>query len=61
LANSRKLLDGTDASEYEFPVTLEVRTKCPSKYKLIDMETGEEYIGQSPSRKSFHWRKIKNA
>ena len=58
----RKLLNGSEAHEYEFPVTLEVRTKCPSKYKLVDMETGEEYIGQRPlSRKGFFWRKIKNA
>mgnify|MGYP000421589669 CR=1 FL=1 len=57
----RKLQDGTEVPEYEFPVTLEVRTKCPNKYKLIDMETGEEYIGQSPTRKGFDWRKIKNA
>ena len=59
---SRKLLDGTEVREYEFPVTLEVRTKCPSKYKLVDMETGEEYLGQRPlARKGFFWRKVKHA
>ena len=58
----RKLLDGSKAPEYEFAITMEVRTKCPSKYKLVDMETGEEYIGQRPlSRKGFFWRKIKDA
>jgi hypothetical protein len=58
----RKLLDGTEAPEYEFPIKLEVRTNCPSKYKLVDMETGEEYIGQRPlSKKGFYWRKVKNA
>jgi hypothetical protein len=58
----RKLLDGTEAPEYEFPIKLEVRTKCPSKYKLVDMETGEVYIGQKPlSKKDFYWRKVKNA
>jgi hypothetical protein len=56
----RKLLDGTEVVEYEFPITMEVRTKCPSKYKLVDLETGEEYIGQRPlSRKDFFWRKLK--
>jgi hypothetical protein len=55
----RELQDGTKVEEYEFPIILEVRTKCPSKYKLIDMETGEEYIGQRPiSRKGFFWRKV---
>jgi len=58
----RKLLDGTEAPEYEFSITMEVRTKCPSKYKLVDLETGEEYIGQRPlSRKGFFWRKLKDA
>lgn len=58
----RKLKNGEEAVEYDFPITLEVRTKCPSKYKLIDMETGEEYIGQRPlSHKGFFWRKIINA
>jgi len=58
----RKLADGTQVPEYEFPITLEVKTKCPGKYKLVDLETGEEYIGQRPlSRKGFFWRKIINA
>ena len=58
----RKLIDGNEAVEYEFCITMEVRTKCPSKYKLVDLETGEEYIGQRPlSRKGFFWRKIKDA
>ena len=52
----RKLLDGTEAHEYEFPITLEVKTKCPSKYKFIDLETGEEYIGQRHPKKD--WKKI---
>jgi hypothetical protein len=55
------LLDGSYVTEYEFPIKLEVHTKCPEKYKLVDMETGEEYIGQKPSaKKGFNWRKIKN-
>jgi len=59
---SRKLLDGTEAPEYEFAITMTVQTKCPGKYKLVDMETGEEYIGQRPlSKKGFFWRKITNA
>ena len=45
---SRKLKDGTTAEEYESSVILNVVTKCPGKYKLIDMETGQEYVGQHP-------------
>jgi hypothetical protein len=56
----RKLLDGTEVPEYDIPITLEVYTKCPNKYKLVDLETGEEYIGQLPQEGSFHWKR-KNA
>jgi len=56
----RKLKDGTQAEEMEFPVTLVVQTKCPGKWKLIDMETGEEYQGVIPleRKKNRHWKKI---
>ena len=57
---TRKLQDGTEVKEMELPVTLTVYTRCPEKYKLIDMETGEEYIGYPTIGKSS-WRKIKNA
>ena len=52
----RKLLDGTEAPEFDFPIQLIVLTRCPSKYKLIDMETGEEYIGIDSE--NSHWDKI---
>jgi hypothetical protein len=56
----RKLKDGTLAEEMEFVVTLVVQTKCPGKWKLIDMETGEEYLGVIPleRKKNRHWKKI---
>ena len=57
---NRKLLDGSEAPAYDIAVTLEVYTKCPSKYKLIDMETGQEYIGQLPQEGQPHWKR-KNA
>ena len=38
---SRKLLDGKKVKELERAITLKVYTKCPNKYKLIDMETGD--------------------
>jgi len=62
----RKLLDGTEVNEYDKATTLKVYTKCPEKYKLIDMETGEEYIGLPPNTRhpnglyDVHWIKIKD-
>jgi hypothetical protein len=40
----RKLIDGSIAKEYSDPVTITVYTKAPTKWKLTDMQTGEEYI-----------------
>jgi hypothetical protein len=54
----RNLLNGTEVEELDENITLKVYTKCPSKYKLIDMETGEEYVGQDPRRNNYHWSKI---
>lgn len=41
----RKLKDGREVPELDKPKILEVKTKCPEKWKLIDLETGEEFIG----------------
>ena len=55
----RKLTDGSEVNELTQAVTLSVYTKCPQKWKLIDMETGEEYIGQLPTEQdTHHWKKI---
>jgi len=55
----RKLKNGDNVYTLEKPVTLVVKTKTPMKWKLIDQETGEEYIGQTPTEhQSNSWRKI---
>jgi len=43
--NTRKLQDGTEVEEFDKAVTLTIYTKCPEKYMLIDMQTGERYVG----------------
>ena len=55
--NERKLQSGQIVPELELAVTLNVYTKCPAKYKLVDMETGEEYVGYSSSGKNS-WNKL---
>ena len=55
---SRFLQDGSSVAEIDDPVTLNVYTRCPGKYRLVDMETGEEYIGQAPKENGYHWKKI---
>lgn len=56
---TRTLLDGNDVPDLEEPVTLEVYTKCPQKWMLIDLQTGERYIGHSdPDAGPSHWKKV---
>lgn len=55
---NRKLLDGSRVPEFDIAVTLEVYTKCPAKWKLVDMETGEEYVGQLPREGQPYWKRI---
>lgn len=54
----RKLKDGTTVPELAESVTLVVKTKCPDKWLLTDLETGEQYLGQAG--KFYSWRKITN-
>lgn len=45
--NKRKLLSGSEVESFDFPIELIIHTKAPGKWKLIDLETGEEYMGSS--------------
>lgn len=56
---NRTLLDGTTVPAFDIAIELRVRTKCPQKYKLVDMETGEEYIGTVPdgTPNQYFWRR----
>ena len=57
----RKLKNGVEVSELERPVELVVKTKCPNKWKLIDLETGQEYLGTAPFEYNMNWKIIKDA
>ena len=41
----RILKDNSEVESFEKPVDLIIHTKAPGKWKLVDMETGEEYLG----------------
>jgi hypothetical protein len=43
--NKRILKDGSEVDSFDSPVELIIHTKCTEKWKLIDLETGEEYLG----------------
>jgi hypothetical protein len=45
----RSLLNGDKVKELDSPVTITVYTKCPEKWMLVDMETGQHYVGTDKS------------
>ena len=59
MSNKRNLKSGVTVPELDSPVVLEIKTKCPNKWKLVDLETGEEYIGTAPGEHHMFWRKVK--
>jgi hypothetical protein len=55
---SRILQNGVSVYELDEPVELKIKTKAPMKWLLIDRETGEQYVGQTPRTGENHWSKI---
>ena len=49
-------MNGSEVQELDSPIKLEIETKCPSKWKIIDMETGQAYIGTDNNKKYNHWQ-----
>ena len=49
----RKLLDGSEVDDYDYPIDLILHTRAPAKWKLIDLETGQEYLGSEISHETF--------
>ena len=54
----RKLLNGEYVEELEESHTLSVITKCPSKWILQDLETGQIYRGTDSSKVRNQWIEI---
>ena len=46
--------------ELDSPMDLIIHTKAPGKWRLIDMETGQEYIGTSSPHEYGFWIRVKN-
>jgi hypothetical protein len=53
----RKLVTGAEVPELDKVVTLTVKTKCPAKWMLFDMETSEMYSPYDTLGK-LQWKKI---
>ena len=62
MAEERKrriLKNGESVEELDNPVILQIKTKCPNKWTLLDNETGEVYRGKSNFEDNgLHWEKL---
>jgi len=57
-SNLRDLANGGTAEEYDEAIDLTIHTKCPEKWLLIDMETGQQYIGSPTPNLYGKWRRV---
>lgn len=55
-----RMFQGAEVEEFEKAVDLTIHTKAPGKWLLIDLETGQEYIGATVPTKYGRWRRIKD-
>jgi len=51
--NKRKLKNGSEVNSFEKPIDIIIHTKAPEKWLIIDLETGEEYLGSDISHDKF--------
>lgn len=48
-----------EVQELDKPVQLSILTKCPAKWKIVDMETGQEYIASGNYEMYKQWKEVK--
>ena len=56
----RILKDGSEVEAFEKPVDLIIHTKAPGKWKLVDMETGQEYVGSIEITEYGRWIRVRD-
>ena len=49
MSNKRVLKNGESAIELEKPINLIIKTKCPTKWVIEDLETGQRYRANGSS------------
>ncbi len=54
----RKLLDGRYVEELDEPMDLSVITKCPEKWVLQDIESGQIFQGTQNTEVGKQWKEI---
>lgn len=54
----RELITGEHAEEYKDATDLDIHTRCPEKWLLIDLETGQMYRGMKSPGPYGKWRRL---
>jgi len=57
----RMLQNGIEVEELDKPVNLTILTKCPKKWKITDMETGQTYVATGDYEIYKQWKLENNA
>jgi hypothetical protein len=55
-----RMYQGAEVEEFEKAVDLTVHTKAPGKWLLIDLETGQQYVGSKDPNKYGKWLRLKD-
>jgi hypothetical protein len=55
-----RIYQGIEVAELDAAVDLTIHTKAPEKWLLIDLETGQEYIGQRSPNNYGKWLRLKD-
>lgn len=59
MTKTRKLLSGKEVPQLKRVANLSIITKCPEKWKIVDMETGQEYVASGTFELYKQWKRIK--
>jgi len=54
-----RMYQGSEVKDLDVAVDLVIHTKAPGKWLLIDLETGQEYIGLEEPDQYGMWKRIK--
>lgn len=55
-----RMYQGAEVPELDKAVDLTVHTKAPGKWLLVDLETGQEYIGSAVPNAYGKWMRLKD-
>jgi len=59
VTKKRTLVSGKEVPDLGRVVNLSILTKCPEKWKIVDMETGQEYVASRTLELYKQWKRIK--